>query len=793
MRILTRYILKEVGSHALLGVALFTFIIFMRDLGRLLELIVRNSAPVPSVAEIFLYTLPTTFTITLPMGVLVGILVGLSRLAADSEVTAIRASGMGVGMFVRAVSIFAIAAWMLGMFNSIYLAPKSATALDHLQERLKTSQASFEIQPRVFYEDFKNIVLYVQDAIPSNGQALWRGVFLADISDPTSPKITLAQRGALLSDSPDKLRFHLEEGTQQENIPKVKDQYSITTFDNTEIPIVLPASPERTRDLLPVAELSLGSLLRNASRERQAAQRVRASDLGTYNYDLIKARYYEIEFHRRFALPAACLVLAMVGIPLGLSARKGGKSTGFVLTILLVVIYYFFSMIGVQMARQGRMDPWAGAWMGNIFFFLCGLVLLWRVDRMPIEIGNLAAGWKFLLQKLQSLGARRRETAAGRGFVAESALHRRRFSARFPLILDDMILRDFAVYLALILASFLVLALVFTFFELLTDIVRNKVPLVTVAEYLWNLSPSMIYLMAPMAVLLAVLITFGVLDKSSELTAMKATGFSVYRATLPVIIICGIFAGSLFIFDQLYIPHTNREQEILRNQIKGKPAQTYLQADRKWIFGQNNEIYYYRVFDPDSNYFGGISIFEFDPNTFQLTRRIQAEHAHWEERLQKWVFEQGWVRTLHGASIQDYRTFDVATFNEIHEDPSYFKKEVKQSSEMSYDELRRYIDDLQQSGFDTVRLKVQLQKKIAFPLITLVMAILAIPFSASGRRGGALVGVAVALGIAVVYWVTAGLFEAMGDANQLPAVLAAWAPDFIFALAGGYLLLRVPT
>ena len=792
MRILTRYILKEIGSHALIGVALFTFIIFMRDLGRLLELIVRNSAPLPSVAEIFLYTLPATFTITLPMGVLVGILVGLSRLAADSEVTAIRASGMGVSMFIRSVAIFAVGAWLLGLGNSIYLAPKSAIALDHLQERLKSSQASFEVEPRVFYEDFKNIVLYVQDAIPSKGQALWRGVFLADISDPASPKITLAKRGALISDAPDKLRFHLEDGTQQETIPKVADQYSITTFDNTEIPIAIPSDETKPHDLLPVAELDLHSLLRNAARERAAAATVKSWDPGSYNYDLIKARYYEIEFQRRFALPTACLVLAMVGIPLGLSARKGGKSTGFVLTILLVVVYYFFSMIGVQMARQGRMSPWFGAWMGNMFFFLCGLFLLWRVDRMPIEIANLTAGWKLLLQKLQSLGAHRRRFTS-RKVATESALHRHRFSARFPLILDDMILRDFALYLSLIMATFLVLALVFTFFELLTDIVRNKVPLITVVEYLWNLSPSMIYLMAPMAVLLGVLITFGLLDKSSELIAMKASGFSVYRATLPVIVICGLFAGALFVFDQYYIPKTNREQEILRNEIKGKPPQTYLQADRKWIFGQSNEIYYYRVFDPDQNRFGGISVFEFDPNSFQLTRRIQAEHAYWDDSLQKWVFDKGWVRSLSGASIQDYRTFDVATFDELHENPGYFKKEVKQSSEMSYEELRRYIEDLQQSGFDTVRLKVQLQKKIAFPLITLVMAVLAIPFSASGRRGGALVGVAVALGIAVIYWVTSGLFEAMGNANQLPAMLAAWAPDFIFAIAGGYMLLRVPT
>jgi LPS export ABC transporter permease LptG/LPS export ABC transporter permease LptF len=723
----------------------------------------------------------------------VGILVGLSRLAADSEVTAIRASGMGVGMFVRAISIFAIGAWMLGMFNSIYVAPKSAVALNHLQDKLKSSQASFEIQPHVFYEEFKNIVLYVQDATPSGGRSLWRGIFLADISDPSSPRVTLAKRGALLSDSPDKLRLHLEDGTQQESIPKAKDQYSITTFDSTEIPIQLPRSAEHTRDLLPVAELRLHELLGNAARERRAAAPLKNIDPGTWNYDLSKARYYEIEFQRRFALPAACLVLAMVGIPLGLSARKGGKSTGFVLTILLVCVYYFFSLTGVSMARQGKMPPWEGVWMANAFFFLCGLVLLWRVDRMPIEFGSLSAAWKAMWEKLQEFGMRRGYALAGTHAIEDSAPHRKRFSARFPLILDDMILRDFTLYLGMVLATFLILALVFTFFELLTDIVRNKVPAIMLAEYLLNLSPSLLYLMAPVAVLLAVLITFGLLDKSSELTAMKATGISIYRAAMPVIVVCGIFAAAMFVFDQLYIPHTNKEQEILRNQIKGRPAQTYLQADRKWIFGQNNDIFYYQVFDPDTNQLGGVSIFEFDPNTFQLARRIYAAHAHWDDGLNKWVFAQGWIRTLSGTSIQDYRTFDVATFNELHEDPSYFKKEVKQSSEMNYEELQRYIGDLEQSGFDTVRLKVQLQKKLAFPLITLVMAVLAVPFAASGRKGGALGGVVIAVGIAVVYWVTAGLFEAMGNANQLPAMLAAWAPDFIFALAGGYFLLRVPT
>ena len=112
---------------------------------------------------------------------------------------------------------------------------------------------------------------------------------------------------------------------------------------------------------------------------------------------------------------------------------------------------------------------------------------------------------------------------------------------------------------------------------------------------------------------------------------------------------------------------------------------------------------------------------------------------------------------------------------------------------MSYYELKNYIQELQQSGFDVVRLRVQLQKKLAFPVIVLVMAILAIPFSLSSSRRGALTGVATAIAIAVIYWLTAGLFEAMGNVNQLPPLLAAWTPDLLFAIGGGYLLFKVPT
>ena len=364
----------------------------------------------------------------------------------------------------------------------------------------------------------------------------------------------------------------------------------------------------------------------------------------------------------------------------------------------------------------------------------------------------------------------------------------------FPQILDDYVLRDFVVYLLLILGAFVVLGLVFNLFELLNDILRNRVAWLTVGEFLASSLPSAIYYpMAPMSVLIAVLITFGLMEKANEITAMKATGISIYRVVVPVLALAGIIAAGLFFFNEYYLPAVNRQQEALRNTIKGKPAQTFLRPDRMWMMGARSTIYYYEFFDADRNSFGNISVFEFDPASFSLKRRIFAARAHWEPELDRFVFEQGWTRSFNGPAIQDFHPFDVSTFKELEETPAYFKKEIKLYTEMSSSELSRYIADMQRSGFEVTRLRVQLQEKFAYPLITLVMAVLAVPFSLRAAKRGALAGVAVALGIAIVYFMVSRLFEAMGNLNQLPPALAAWAPDMLFALSGGYLILKVPT
>jgi LPS export ABC transporter permease LptG/LPS export ABC transporter permease LptF len=776
MRTLTKYILREVIAYALIGAGIFTFLFFMVNLERILELVVRNSAPFPSVVEVFAYSLPKTLTLTIPMGVLVGILIGFSRLAADSEITALRSTGMGSLSFLRMTSLFVLVAFGLAVANNVLLGPLASAALSDLEDRLKTSQASFEVQPRVFYEDFPNYVLYVQDATTSKGAAVWKGVFLADVSTSAAPQITLAKQGVVVGEGTDRLHLHLIGGAQHQTVPKQPDQYSISTFGDTDIFLPMAPAAQKLRATTPATELKDSDLLAEAKQQKNVGD----------------AAGYLIELHRRWSMAAACLVLALVGIPLGMSAKKGGKSSGFVLTIALVFIYYLTALCGMSLARQGKVPVAVGMWLSDILFFLAGVAMLYRVDRFPMQLPTWRESWSRFRQFY------REYVVAPANGMRSSTLNRltRRAQlkySRFPMILDDLIIRDFALYLTMVICTFLVLLVVFTFFELLRDIVRNHIPMTVVGEYLLNLVPYLLYNLLPMSVLLAVLMTFGLMQKSNEITAMKATGISVYRIVVPVLFIAAALATGLFFFDQFYLPQANKRQDALHNQIKGKAPQTYLQPERKWIFGLQNTIYYYEFFDPDQNRFGSIQAFQFDPKTFEITRRIYAARAHWSDSLGRWVFEQGWERSFRGSAIQDYRTFDVATFPELRESPQYFKKEVKQSSEMSYNELGRYIRELQQSGFDVIRLRVQLQKKLAFPLITFVMAVLAIPFALQAGRRGTLTGVATAIAIGVMYWVVSGLFEAMGNTSQLPPFLAAWAPDIIFALAGGYLVLKVPT
>ncbi|HEY1254249.1 MAG TPA: LptF/LptG family permease, partial [Terracidiphilus sp.] len=606
-------------------------------------------------------------------------------------------------------------------------------------------------------------------------------VFIADTTDQINPQVTTAASATVSNDSSQQLLVRLRSGARHETVALQPEQYNISAFDFTDMPLM----PGQQSDLhLGRLDTDIYAMPMSALRERG-----RAKD----------GKRFQIEMHKRFAYPAACLVLMLVGVPLGVTSRRGGKSFAWIFTILLVFVYYLLSSTGIALGKQNWISAFFAVWSANLLFAAGGIFLLWQMASGG-RILNAITAWSQRLQRAEST-----TPAKPRGNPIRALLNRfparpQRAKARnvFPRILDEYVVREFLGIFLLVLFGFVMLMLVFTFFELMGDILRNHIAIPIIGEYLLNLTPDMLYQITPLAVLIAVLVTFGVLNRNSEIIAMKACGVSLYRLVIPIVAIASLLAVSLFLFDQFYLPQANRRQEALHNVIKGRPPQTVLNPEQNWIFGEPQKgepgrIFYYQFFDSKSNEFANISIFEFDPSTFSLSRRIFAARAAWDAESGAWVFTNGWQRDISAANVTEYRPFLKSTFTEIHEAPGYFTKEKRQAQEMNFGQLDDYIDDLRQSGFDTMRLKVELWHKLAYPMMTVIMSILAIPFALLMGRRSSLTGVAMAIAVTLAYIVIDSFFGVLGDVNYLPALMAAWSSDILFGLVGSYLLLRTPT
>jgi lipopolysaccharide export LptBFGC system permease protein LptF len=280
---------------------------------------------------------------------------------------------------------------------------------------------------------------------------------------------------------------------------------------------------------------------------------------------------------------------------------------------------------------------------------------------------------------------------------------------------------------------------------------------------------------------------------------MKASGVSLYRLALPVLGAALLMSGALFAFAHYYVPDANRKQDAIRKEIKGKPVQTYLHPDRKWVFdpGLNNDpkVFYFQYFDGAQKLMVGPQVFELNPENFRIRKHISAEKARWEPTLHTWIFENGWSREDPGGRHEKLYNFpgQAATFQELDERPDYFLQEVLQDQQMNFQQLAAYIRELQRSGIDTITLQVSFYRKFALPLFALVMALISVPFAFVAGNKGAMAGVGISFTIASAYLILGKLFEQLGDVSLLPAELAAWSPDVIFAMAGLYFFTRMRT
>ena len=754
MRVIDRYVIREVLGPLVIGLLIFTFMLIIPLMIEYAESFISKGVPALVVLRAMATLLPSALALTIPMSLLLGLLVAFGRLSADREFVAMQACGVSLLRLLRPVGVLSVLGWGATSYVLLVAVPDANQRFREITFAVIAERAEGEVRPRVFFEDFPDLVLYVRDVPVSGGG--WTDVFMAD-SRPGQPAATyLARQGRVVIDRDRRtLEMVLEDGSR--HTADASGAYEVFRFDE----LLLRLNPEtvfpREGPLLGAREMSIAQL------------RVRAAELEREGFD----PYSELfEIQKKFSIPVACLVFGLIGLALGVSNRRGGRLGSFVIGIGVIFAYYVLLWLGQSLVRGYVVPPWLAAWMPNIVLGGLGVLLfVWR-DRAgdrPIRLGRLPSVRTFRIPplKLPMLG-----------------------------ILDRYVVSTYSRIAGLSAISMAGIFYISTFLDLSDKVFRGQASWGMLGAYFWYATPQYIYYILPLAVLLAALVTIGLLTKHSELVVMKACGISLYRVALPMVGAALIAGGVLFLLEETVLGPSNRRAEALRHVIRGGSPQTFDVLLRQWVVGRDGEIYHFDYYDPRVQQLNGLSVYEFGSSMQILSRRTYAERAVYvggsDSGSDAWRLEEGWMREL----AEDGETRAFLPFAELQaaiEPSAYFATQQPDERFMSHGQLRDYTAQLRASGFDVSGQLVALERKLSFPFVTLVMTLIAVPFAVTTGRRGAMYGVGVGIVLAMTYWVAISIFAALGTGGLIGPALAAWAPNLLFGAGAGYLLLTVRT
>ncbi len=760
MRILDRYIIRQALWPALLGLMVFTFLLIIPTVLKSMEDLVAKGVPAPVIGQLMLTLLPSALGLAIPMALLLGLLVGFGRLSADREWVALQACGVSLARLLWPVGILATGAGAATLYVLLAALPQANQAFREIMFRILSERAEGEVRPRVFFDAFPGATLYVRELPPSGG---WRDVFLATGGQGQPEAVHVAKRGRVLIDRVKRrVEIILEEGVthtvgEANNYrPSSWAQTILSVDPETIFPRAGPAKGER--------EMSIAEL------------RGRIADRASRGESTIGAR---VEIQKKFSIPAACLVLSLFGLALGASHRREGKLSSFVIGVVVIYGYYALLENSSNLAKGGYLPPWIAAWLPNLAFGLAGVALFLR-RRAAIERTRIRPGWWVAL-----MNRSRRSAAASAPRRATSLL-------RVPglSLLDRYVVAGYARVFVLCVAALVGLFHVSTFIDLSDEVLRGDATWTQLFWHLWFATPQALYYVLPMSVLLATLVTIGLLTRNSELVVMKACGISLYRVSLPLFLAAGLVAGAEGWMQETLLGPANYRAEAIRHVIRGGSPETFDVLRRRWVAARNGEIYHFGYFDPRSQTLVDLDTYQMDYAKGTLASRSHATRASFRVDRGAWIAGDGWKRSFSAQSVTLSPLKDELINIEA---PAYFSAQAPDPDFMNYRELSEHIARLERGGFDMIRQRVALERKLAFPLATLIMALIGIPFATTTGNRGAMYGIGVGLVLAFGYWGALSVFGAMGAATLMTPVFAAWAPNLLFSSAAAYLLLTVRT
>lgn len=762
LRILDRYILKEMAGPFAAGLAVYSFFFLINLLFQVAALVIEQGLSPASSGALLLLHLPNLLSYTLPVALLVGTIIAFGRLSADSEIVAMRAGGLKGIHFLRAPLLFGSAVLAVLLLFNLWLIPACRTAADTIQ------QASAEalnlvrlLKPGVFFDRLPGVLVYAEGADLKAGR--YEHVFVFSRQGNNVDVLTLADYGRVVR-SPDggSLSFLLENGETVQFDRKKPGKVQVAAFDRQALTVEGTATK---------AKSERKGLFESGTRELLGRMQILE---GQNDPASRRARYaLGYEFHRRFATAVAALVFVLLGVPLGTVNVRGGKGAGFSLSLLVVLVYWVLLSALGDLANAGKLNPWVAAYTPNLLLLAAGVVLLIRRDRVAEPL------WMRPFEMLFP----RRAVSSGEEEGGWTLL-------RGVKIVDRYLLRQMVRYAVLIGLSVLLLDWIIEI-RGLSEFLGGPGKASLLLRYLLNQSAAIFVLLLPLAVLLTVLVTFGILERTNEVTALKASGISLHRLALPALALGAVAVLLSWGLQEAVVPSASRRALELKDRLKNTPSRNLASALDVWLLAPDRgSFFHYNHYDAKRTSFQGFSVYSLERGAFRLKGRTFLKRASFQGPT-RLAYTAGWVWDREARPT--FRPLEAGSLD-VGLEASYFVFPPQREGRFfSSSGLRRLIVQLEERGYPADQQRMDYYKKFTEALSPLVLLLCGLPFAFLTGRKGSLYGLAVALLLVVAYYTLSAVFTSVGVMTWLDPALAAWAPTVLFATAGGYLFLNLRT
>ena len=361
MKILDRYILREIWYSFFASLLAMTCVLLLGLIMQLMDLMVNKGVSIFDIAKLVLFLMPYFLIFTIPISLLLSILIGLGRLSADNEITVLKGAGISIYRLLYPIFGASLAAFLLTLSLSLFFLPHSNFAMKNLLFSIIRHNASAGIREKVFNDNFKGLLLFA-NSIPAHGNFM-EGVIISDSRESVEPSTIFAEKALFISDpESSRVSLRLENGSTH-TIDLKKKSYRKMDFSSYDINLDMesPMTDTNRDNIKESTEMTTKELITKIKTPGLKEEIKRESI---------------VELNKKFALPFSCLIFGILGLTLGIKVHKAARARGITIGILVMIIYYLFQLGGAALTEAGIISPWLGAWLPNLFFFTAGILLL---------------------------------------------------------------------------------------------------------------------------------------------------------------------------------------------------------------------------------------------------------------------------------------------------------------------------------------------------------------------------------------------------------------------------------